>query len=136
MPTEVALSSTREVVSMNSKLTALSVTIVCIAGAVGCATAPPAAPSKAAVAQAATSAAPAPAAPAAKYSTSSTPIGELLDNPKTRAVLEQNLPGLVSSPQIGMARGMTLKGIQQYATDTITDDVLAKVDAGFAALSR
>jgi hypothetical protein len=34
-----------------------------------------------------------------------------------------------------MARGMTLKQIQPYASDTVTDEVLKNMDAEFAALS-
>ena len=112
---------------MNVKSTASALMISFAVAAAACATAPASAPARAAVA-------PAPAAPASKYSTSETPIGELLDNPKTRAVLDQNIPGFTSAPQIDMARAMTLKGIQPYATDTLTDEVLAKVDAAFAAL--
>lgn len=84
-----------------------------------------------------TSPAAAPAqAPAAKYSSGETEIGTLLDDPAARAILNRHLPGLADSEQIGMARGMTLKAIQPYATDTITDDILAKVDADFAKLPK
>ena len=119
---------------MNSKLTACAVAIVFAAAATSCATAPAAKSTTQAAAPAVTPASAPVTKPAPKYSTSDTPIGELLDNPKARAVLEQNIPGLTTSPQIDMARGMTLRGIQPYATDTITDTVLAKVDAAFAAL--
>ena len=33
-----------------------------------------------------------------------------------------------------MARGMTLKQIQSYSADTVTDDVLAKIDADLAKI--
>ncbi|MFK4874898.1 hypothetical protein [Novosphingobium sp. ZW T3_23] len=69
------------------------------------------------------------AATAAAYSTSTTSIGDLLDNPSTKAVLVKHLPDLVSNPQIEMARGMTLKQIQSYSSDSVTDEVLAKIDA-------
>ncbi|WP_395397166.1 hypothetical protein WBP07_31325 [Novosphingobium sp. BL-8A] len=85
-------------------------------------------------AQAASPAPAAPSAPAAApaYSTATTPIGDLLDNPATKAVLVKDVPALVSNPQIDMARGMTLKQVQAYAADTLTDDVLAKIDADLA----
>lgn len=81
-------------------------------------------------------AAPAPAAQAAApaYSTSTTSIGDLLDNPATKAVLVKDVPALVSNPQIDMARGMTLKQVQSYAADTLTDEVLAKIDADLARI--
>jgi hypothetical protein len=78
---------------------------------------------------------PAPAAaPASKFSTAGTTIGELIDNPATKAVLEKHLAALVGNPQIEMARGMTLKQVQGFAGDQLSDEVLAKVDADLAAI--
>ena len=37
-----------------------------------------------------------------------TTLGELLDNPQAKGVLEQYMPGLSTNPMVGMARGMTL----------------------------
>lgn len=76
------------------------------------------------------------AAPAAKpaYSTGETSIGALLDNPATRAVLDKDLPGFADNPQIEMARGFTLKQVQAFAPDKLTDELLAKVDADLAQL--
>jgi para-nitrobenzyl esterase len=72
----------------------------------------------------------------AVMTTADTPIGDLLDNPASKAVLEKNLPELVKSDQIDMARGMTLRAIQAYAPDDITDAKLAAVDADLAALKK
>ena len=44
------------------------------------------------------------------------------------------MPGFSANPQIDMARSMTLKVIQSYAADTITDEALVKVDADLAKL--
>ncbi len=74
----------------------------------------------------------APAAP--KFSTGTTPIGELVDNAATKVVLEKHLPALIGNPQMEMARSMTLKQIQGFAGDQLSDDVLAKVDAELAAI--
>lgn len=74
----------------------------------------------------------APAASAAP-STAATPLGDLLDNPATRAVLDKHVPEMVSSPQIDMARGMTLKSLQPYAPN-LTDEKLAAIDADLAML--
>lgn len=73
-----------------------------------------------------------PATPA--FSSSGTTIGDLLDNPQAKAVLAKDLPEIVSSDQVDMARGMTLKDIQQYAPDQITDAKLAQIDADLAKL--
>jgi hypothetical protein len=69
------------------------------------------------------------------YSTSATDIGTLLDDPAARAIVDRHIPGFSSGPQIDMARGMTLKAVQQYASDTITDQVLAEIDAELAKLT-
>ena len=75
-----------------------------------------------------------PAAPVAKYSTANSDIGTLVDNPATKAVLDKVLPGFVDNPQLAMARSMTMRQIQQYAADVLTDEKLAKIDTELAAL--
>jgi hypothetical protein len=80
-----------------------------------------------------TTATPAPATPA-QYSSSQTKIGTLLDDPAARAVLDKYLPSVSHGDQIDMARSLTLKDIQQYAPDVITDQILAQVDAELAKL--
>lgn len=77
---------------------------------------------------------PAPAPTPQAYSINTTMIGALLDNPVTKAVLDQDLPGLSTHESIDMARAMTLKQVQQFAPDKITDERLAKVEADFAKL--
>lgn len=75
------------------------------------------------------------AAPApAHYSVATTTIGDLLDDPASKAVLIKYIPEMAKSDQIDMARGMTLKDIQQYSPDTLTDKKLADMDAELAAL--
>ena len=73
-------------------------------------------------------------APADHYTTAATPIGTLLDDPASKAILFKDIPLMAKSDKIDMARGMTLKDIQQYSPDTITDQVLAQMDAEFSAL--
>ncbi|MDG2005517.1 MAG: hypothetical protein P8J20_19510 [Novosphingobium sp.] len=72
--------------------------------------------------------------PAAKYSTASTDIGTLLDNDATKAVLDKHVPDFAANPQIGMARAMTLRQIQSFASDMLTDEVLNKIDADLAGI--
>lgn len=74
----------------------------------------------------------APAKPA--YSTADTTIGDLIDNPATKAVLDKHLPGFAENPQISMARAMTMRQIQGFAADMLPDDKLALIDADLAAL--
>ena len=75
------------------------------------------------------------AAPAASgYSTATTDLGTLLDDPAAKAVLDKYIAAMIGNPQIDMARSMTLKSLQGFAGDTLTDDVLAKIDADLKAL--
>jgi para-nitrobenzyl esterase len=76
---------------------------------------------------------PTPAA-ASGYTVANTDIGTLLDDPAAKAVLDKNIPGFTANPQIDMARSMTLKAVQAYAADKLTDEALAKVDADLAKL--
>jgi hypothetical protein len=77
------------------------------------------------------------AAAAAKpaFSTAETSIGDLIDNPATRAVVDKYLPGVASDPQIDMARAMTFRQVQSYAPDRFPDETLAKVDVDLAKLT-
>ncbi|OJU13767.1 MAG: hypothetical protein BGN86_15455 [Caulobacterales bacterium 68-7] len=75
------------------------------------------------------------AAAASKFKTGQTSIGDILDNAAAKAVLQKHLPALVSNPDLDQGRFMTLKEVQQYAADMITDPVLAAIDADFAKLS-
>lgn len=84
-------------------------------------------------AQAAAPAASAPDA-AAHYSTGATTIGEILADPAAKAVVDRHVPGMLASDQIEMAREMTLKTLQQFAPDNLSDKVLADIDADFAKM--
>ena len=77
---------------------------------------------------------PADSAAATHYSTSETAIGTLLDIPAAKAAIDKNIPDFSSNPQIGMVRALTLKQIQQFKPDLVTDAVLAQIDADLAKL--
>jgi para-nitrobenzyl esterase len=68
------------------------------------------------------------------YTSLTTSIGQLLDNPQTRAVLEKHVPTFLKSPQLDMARGVTLYALQSYVPDQFNDATLAKIDADLAAV--
>jgi hypothetical protein len=40
-----------------------------------------------------------------------TTLGELLDNPQAKAVLEKQIPGISANPMLAMARGMSINMI-------------------------
>ena len=74
------------------------------------------------------------AAAASHYSTANTPLGDILDDPAAKAVVDKYAPQLTKGDQINMARGMTLAGLQQYAPDMLSDKTLAQMDLDFAKL--
>lgn len=67
-------------------------------------------------------------------STATTTIGEILDTPAAKAVVDRHLPSVFANSQIRMARPLTLKGLQRFAKDTVSDSALAAIDKDFAAL--
>ena len=98
----------------------LAMTAVCLSGCVHRATAPPG------------GAAAAPA-PHGKFSAETT-MAVLLDTPQTRAVLMRHVPGVVTSPQIAMARGLSLKQLAGFAKAGISPEKLAAIDADLAKI--
>ena len=74
-------------------------------------------------------------APAPAYSVAATTIGELLDNPATKAVLNKYIPEVVSHPQIDQGRPMTLPQIVEYAPQ-LTPELLAKIDADLKTVAK
>jgi len=68
-------------------------------------------------------------------STSTLTIGEFIDNPKLKPILDKYLPGFAANEQVGMARGLTLRAIQSYSPDALTDDALGKIDADVAKVA-
>lgn len=55
-------------------------------------------------------------------------MGELLSDPAARAVLSKELPEFVSSPQISMARDMSLRSLQPFAPKVLTPALLSTVN--------
>ena len=74
------------------------------------------------------------AAAAVHYTTADTDLGTLLDDPASKAVLNKYIAQMIGNDQISAARSLTLKALQQYAGDTLTDETLAKIDADLAKL--
>ncbi len=70
----------------------------------------------------------------AEYSTDATTIGDLVDNPDTRAILDKHLPGLSENEQLAMARGMTLRFVAPMSNGEISEEAMDAIDADLAAL--
>jgi hypothetical protein len=65
-----------------------------------------------------------------------TTVGEILDNPQAKAVLDQYLPGASSNPMIAMVRGMTLNmllALPQAAQLGVTRE---KAEAALAEINK
>ena len=57
-------------------------------------------------------------------------LGQIIDNPQAKAVLEQYIPGVSNNPMLSMAKGMTLNNVvamPQAAQYGITKDKVEKV---------
>jgi len=85
---------------------------------------------------AADAAAQAAAAATPKYTTAGTEIGTLLDDPAAKAIVAKYIPGFVDNPQVEMARGMTLRAIQSFVPQDVTDERLQQIDADLAKLAQ
>ena len=69
------------------------------------------------------------------YSTEQSSIGQLLDNPATRAILMKYFPDVATDKRIDQAREMTLQQVKPFSQGAITDARLAAMDADLAKLS-
>jgi hypothetical protein len=74
-------------------------------------------------------------APAPAYTVQASTIGELLDNPDTKAVLNRHIPQVVAHPQINEGRPMTLPQIVEYVPE-LTPDLLARINTDLAAVVK
>jgi para-nitrobenzyl esterase len=69
-------------------------------------------------------------APAAHHSVETTLVGKLLDDPAAAAILEKMIPTVYANEMFKTAgRDLTLKAIQQYEADALSDPNLAKIQA-------
>jgi len=68
--------------------------------------------------------------PAAHYSVSETLVGKMLDDPAADAVLKRMIPSVYANEMFKTAgRELTLKQIQQYEPEALSDANLAKLQA-------
>ena len=65
----------------------------------------------------------------AKYSIKTSKLGELLNNPQTKAIFEKYFPEVVNHPQINEGLDLTLPDVVQYLPDVVTPEKLAAMDA-------
>ena len=71
-----------------------------------------------------------PAASAEHYSVSATTVGKMLDDPAANALLKKMIPSVYANEMFQtMGRDLTLKDIQQYEGEALSDENLAKIQA-------
>ena len=78
--------------------------------------------------------APAQAEAASKYSIKSSKLGELLNDPQTKAIFEKYFPEVANHPQINEGLDLTLPDVVQYLPDVVTPEKLAAMDADLKAI--
>jgi len=78
---------------------------------------------------------PIPSAPGAG-SVENTTIGDLLANPADHAVLEKDMPKLISYPGLDDIKGMTLRAISAYPEAELDDAKLKAIQADFDAAAK
>jgi hypothetical protein len=71
----------------------------------------------------------------AKFSVEETTIGEILESEQAKSAMIEVFPEFSNTAQLQMAAGMTLKQIQAYSSDVITDEKLAKLDKALKAIN-
>ena len=62
-------------------------------------------------------------------------LGDLLGDPRARAILDREIPDLVRSPQIGMASQMALRALKPFVPAMLTDEKLDLIDRALAELA-
>lgn len=79
--------------------------------------------------------APAPAAPVAAPAKLGldTPIEQLVANPKTKAVLDAELPTLAAHPSFELFKAMSLRQLAPMSQGALTDEMLGKIEPKLAA---
>lgn len=79
--------------------------------------------------------APATAPAAAAKLTIDSSIETIAADPKGKAILDAQFPGMLAHESYPMFKGMSLKQVQPYANGKITDEQVAKVAAELAKLN-
>ena len=65
-----------------------------------------------------------------------TPVSRLCANPRAKAVLDTDLPGLTTRPEFPFFKSMSLNKLKKMSRGQMSDADLAKVQAGLAHLDQ
>ncbi len=69
---------------------------------------------------------------APKFSTKTSTIGQILDNPEAKAALAKVLPEVAASPQLEAAREMTIDAVKEMAPQYFPEDKVKELDVELA----
>ena len=69
-----------------------------------------------------------------KYAIKTSKLGELLNDPQTKAIFEKYFPEVVHHPQINEGLDLTLPDVVQYLPDVVTPEKLAAMDTELKAI--
>ena len=70
----------------------------------------------------------------AKYSFETTTVGEMLDTPEIRALIEEKIPDVLQHPLLEVGRSFIFADALPYIEDMVTEDDLAAFKADLEAL--
>lgn len=71
---------------------------------------------------------------AGKFDLNTTTLGQLLDDPEARAIIDELVPELPTHPMLGMAKGMPVSTVLTFAGGQVDPEVVAQLKARIAAL--
>jgi hypothetical protein len=74
------------------------------------------------------------ASPAAPAYSRNTPVEKLVSDPAAVAVLNKDLPGLLTAPEFAIFKSMSLKQLQQASGGDLSEVDVAKAEADLQAL--
>ena len=75
-----------------------------------------------------------PAATTAVAFSADTPLELVVADPAAKAALDKTLPNISKHPAFDQFKAMSLRQLQPYASDKISDEAVSKVDADLKAL--
>lgn len=70
------------------------------------------------------------------YTTKSTTIGTLMDDPKAAAIVKKYIPAFSDPDSSNMARAYTLYSMKNMSQGKITNEILDKIDGELIQLSK
>ncbi len=70
----------------------------------------------------------------AKYSFEATTVGEILDTPETRALIEKHIPEVLEHPLLEVGRSFIFNDALPYVVDMVSEDAIEAFRADLEGL--